>query len=61
MENKIRKTRKGFMVLGVVVLTFSLIGLFGFGVLNFTTIHPAIYGLGIIIGSGWFLTAYVSK
>lgn len=49
------------MALGLTIVILSLIGLFSFGVLNFTVIHPVIYGFGILMGSGWFLTAYVSR
>ena len=58
---KLRKIRNSFMALGLLVVILSLVGLFSFGVLNFTTIHPVIYGFGIIIGSECFLTAYISE
>lgn len=61
MEDKIKRMRRDFMILGLIIIVLSLIGLFSFGVLNFTVIHPVIYGFGIIMGSGWFLTAYVSR
>lgn len=61
MEDKIKKIRRDFMALGLTIVILSLIGLFSFGVLNFTVIHPVIYGFGILMGSVWFLTAYVSR
>lgn len=50
--------RARFMLIGILTIVLSLIGLcftiFGTDVI-------AIYIMGIIIGSGWFVTAYIAK
>lgn len=59
-ENKIKKAKRMFMTIGFLITILSLIGLFAFA-LGFYVIHPAMCGIGVIIGSGWFITACVSK
>lgn len=61
MEYKIKRTRRSFMILGLAIIILSLIGIFSFSVLDFKIIHPVIYLFGILMGSGWFLTAYASR
>lgn len=57
-RNSRERERLKLMLIGILVLVLSLIGL-STGIFGYDAI--VIYIMGIIIGSGWFLTAVVSK
>lgn len=57
-RNSRERERMKLMLIGILVLMLSLIGL-SMGIFGYDAI--VIYIMGIIIGSGWFLTAVVSK
>lgn len=59
LERKRNKLTVSMMVIGGLLTIASLIGAF-FWSLGFTLIHPAIYIMGIIMGTGWFCTACAS-
>lgn len=56
---KKKKERKILMFLGLLLIMLSLLGFFSFVVLNNMIIHPFICGMALIMGSGWFLSAYI--
>lgn len=58
-ELKRNKLIRRMMITGGLLTIVSLIGAF-FWSLGFTLIHPAIYIMGIIMGTGWFCTACAS-
>lgn len=58
-ELKRNKFIRRMMITGGLLTIVSLIGAF-FWSLGFTLIHPAIYIMGIIMGTGWFCTACAS-
>lgn len=57
-RNSRERERMKLMLIGILVLMLSLIGL-SMGIFGYDAI--VIYIMGIIIGSGWFLTAVVYK
>lgn len=57
-RNSRERERMKLMLMGILVIMLSLMGL-SIGI--FGTDAIVIYIMGIIIGSGWFLTAVVSK
>lgn len=59
LKRKRNKLTVSMMVIGGLLTIASLIGAF-FWSLGFTLIHPAIYIMGIIMGTGWFCTACAS-
>ena len=60
LEEKVKKIKKMFVMIGALITILSLIGFCSFA-FGFNVIRPAIYEMGVIIGSGWLITAYVSK
>ena len=58
-ELKRNKLTRRMMITGGLLAIISLTGAF-FWSLGFTLIHPAIYIMGIIMGTGWFCTACAS-
>lgn len=61
MNKELKRNRfiRRMMITGGLLTIVSLIGAF-FWSLGFTLIHPAIYIMGIIMGTGWFCTACAS-
>lgn len=59
IERKRNKLTCSMMIIGGLLTIASLIGAF-FWSLGFTLIHPALYIMGIIMGTGWFCTACAS-
>lgn len=59
LKKEIEKSQKEMMITGGLLTIISSIGLYAW-TFGFSLIHPALYIMGIIMGTGWFCTACAS-
>lgn len=60
LTEKMEKLETKMMTAGTILTVISSIGLYAFA-FGIKTVHPMIYVMGMIMGTGWFCTACIDK